>query len=124
MKKLLFFLFFAASLVLLSCDNFMNGSAVQDQLEEMIDKATAQNYTIVVSNDTTKGSFLSSGDKSCQVGYSIDVQFNVKKDLYIYKGLKAVSKSDDTKSLANFVQFTEIDSDDARGVYKTSIKIF
>ncbi len=123
MKKLLFFLFFAASLVLLSCDNFMNGSAVQDQLEEMIDKATAKSYTIVISNDTTMGSFLSSGDKSCQVGYSIDVQFNVKKDLYIYKGLKAVSKSDDTKSLANFVQFTEIDSDDARGVYKTSIKL-
>ena len=103
MKKILFLLFLAISLVLVSCDNFMNGSRVQDQLEQMIDKANAKTRTIVVSNDTTMGSFLSSGDKTCQLGYTIEVQFNVKKDTYIYKGLKAVSKSDDTTSLDSFI---------------------
>ena len=105
MKKLLTLLLLAISLVLVSCDNFMNGSRVQDQLEQLIDKANAKNCTIVVSNDTTMGSFLSSGDKTCQLGYSIEVQFNVKKDVYIYKGLtwkgvwKALSDCVDTLSI-------------------------
>ena len=123
MKKILFLLFLAISLVLVSCDNFMNGSGIQDQLDQMIDRANAESFTLVVSNDTTMGSFLSSGDKTCQVGYTIEVQFNVKKDVYVYKGLKAVSKSDDTKTMGDYVEFSAIDRDDARGIYKTSIKL-
>ena len=122
-KKTLCILTGALLFLFTSCENFMNGSDVQEQLTRMVDKANAKNCTIVVSNDTTMGSFLSSGDKSCQLGYTIEVQFNVKKDTYIYKGLKAVSKSDETKSLNDCVEFTEIDSDSSRGVYKTSIKL-
>ena len=122
MKKLLLFLLLAAGLISVSCDNFMNGSQVQDQLEKMIDVANATSCTIVVSNETTMGSFLSSGDKPCKLGYTIEVQFNVKKDQYIYKGLKALSK-DTTKSMDSYVQFEVIDKDDSRGIYKTSIKL-
>ena len=127
MKKHLYLLFTfilcSAVFLLASCDNFMNGSEAQEQFEKIIDKANAKSYTIIVSQDNTMGSFLSSGDKSCQLGYAIEVQYTVKKDLYIYKGLKAVSKSDESKSLADCVEFTEIDKDDQRGVYKTSIKL-
>ena len=123
MKKL-FFLFLSACLILfVSCENFMNGSEVQDQLEKMIDVANAKSCTIVVSQDTSMGSFVSSGDKSCKIGYSIEVQYTVKQASYIYKGLKAVSKSDPEKSLNDYVQFTKIDSDSTRGIYKTSIKL-
>ena len=127
MKKILFFLLLVAGLLSVSCDNFMNGSKVQDQLEQMIDRANAESFTIVVSNvvstEDPTGSFLSTGDKKCQLGYTIEVQFNVKKDVYIYKGLKAINKSDYTKSMAEYVEFTEIDRDDTRGVYKTAIKL-
>ena len=123
MKKAFFLILLALSLLLISCENFMNGSDVQDQLNEMIDVANAKSYTLIVSQDTTMGSFLSSGDKSCKVGQTIDVQFTVKKDLYIYKGLKPVSKSDESKSMASYVEFTQTDSDDTRGVYKTTIKL-
>ena len=123
MKKL-FFLFLSACLILfVSCENFMNGSEVQDQLEKMIDVANAKSCTIVVSQDTSMGSFLSSGDKTCKIGHTIDVQYTVKKDLYVYKGLKAVSKSDETKSMSSYIEFTQIDNDSTRGVYKTSIKL-
>ena len=106
-----------------SCDNFMNGSNAQEQFEKIIDVANAKSYTIIVSQDTTTGSFLSSGDKECKIGYAIEVQYTVKKDQYIYKGLKAVSKSDPEKSLNDCVEFETIDSDDSRGLYKVSIKL-
>ena len=123
MRKLLFLFVSALLLVFVSCENFMNGSDVQEQLEKMIDVANAKSFTIVISNDTTMGSFLSSGDKECKVGQSINVQFNVKKDLYIYKGLKAVSKSNPENSLDDYVDFVKTDSDNARGVYQTFKRI-
>ena len=123
MKKALFLLIPLFLIVLASCDNFMNGSNVQEQLTQMIDVANATSCTLIVSNDTTMGSFLSTGDKSCKLGYSIDVQYTVKKDLYIFKGLKAVDKNDNTKPLNDYVEFESIDSDDARGIYKVSIKL-
>ena len=91
MKKALFLLIPLFLIFTTSCDNFMNGSDVQEQLNQMIDVATAKSCTLIVSQDNTMGSFLSSGDKSCKLGYSIEVQYTVKKDQYIYKGLKAVS---------------------------------
>lgn len=123
MKKALFLLIPLFLIFTTSCDNFMNGSDVQEQLNQMIDVATAKSCTLIVSQDNTMGSFLSAGDKTCKLGYSIEVQFTVKKDQYIYKGLKAVSKSDETKSMASYVEFTQTDGDDTRGVYKTSIKL-
>jgi hypothetical protein len=123
MKKALFLLIPLYLIVLASCDNFMNGSNVQEQLTQMIDVANATSCTLIVSNDTTMGSFLSTGDKSCKLGYSIDVQYTVKKDQYIFKGLKAVDKNDNTKPLNDYVEFESIDSDDARGIYKVSIKL-
>ena len=81
----------------------MNGSEVQDQLEKMIDVANAKSYTLIVSKDTTMGSFLSSGDKSCKVGQTINVQFNVNKKSYIYKGLKAVSKKKTKMAVRNYI---------------------
>ena len=123
MKKAFFLILLVLSLLLISCENFMNGSDVQDQLNEMIDVANAKSYTIIVYQDNTMGSFLSAGDKSCKQGQSFDVQYTVKKDLYIYKGLKAVSKSDETVSRNDCVEFTVLDKDDQRGVYKTSIKL-
>lgn len=123
MKKALFLLIPLFLIFTTSCDNFMNGSDVQEQLNQMIDVAAAKSCTLIVSQDNTMGSFLSSGDKSCKLGYSIEVQFTVKKDLYIYKGLKAVSKSDETKSMSSYVEFTQTDGDDTRGVYKITIKL-
>ena len=123
MKRTIFFILSLFLLFLTACDNFMNGSDIQEQLSQMIDIANAKSFTLVISNDTTMGSFLSSGDKECKLGYSIEVQYTVKKDQYIFKGLKAVSKSDLETPLDEYVEFTSLDSDDTRGVYKVSIKL-
>ena len=123
MRKALCLFISAILIFLISCENFMNGSNASDELDQMIDEANAKACTLIVSQDTTMGSFLSSGDKTCKVGYSIEVQFTVKKELYVYRGLKAVSKSDPNIDLSTYVQFTEIDGNDSRGVYKTQVKL-
>ena len=103
MRKTLYLFLITLLTLLISCENFMNGSDVSDELDQMIDEANAKNCTLIVSQDTTMGSFLSSGDKTCKVGYSIEVQFTVKKELYVYRGLKAVSKSDSNINLSSYV---------------------
>ncbi|MBR5400957.1 MAG: hypothetical protein IK102_04010 [Treponema sp.] len=122
-KKSLFILAGALLFLLTSCENFMNGSNIREELDRTIEQANAKSVTIVVSQDTTMGSFLSSGDKQCKINISITVQYNLKKDLYIFKGLKAVSQSNTEKSRNDCVQFEIVDHDDQRGIYKVSIKV-
>lgn len=123
MKKAISLFLLLCAVLFTSCENFLNGSDVLEQLEDMIDEANAQTFTIIVSSDNPEGTFLSSGDKMCKLGYTIEVQFTVKRDVYIYKGLKAVNKSNTEESLNDCVEFEEIDKDDQRGVYKTVIKL-
>ena len=129
MKKHLYLLlaliFSFSAVVLTSCDNFMNGSEALDQFEKIIDVANAKTYIILVDQDTTKGSFLSSGDKECLVGYTIDLQYTVDSDNYIYNGLEAVSKVNQNNSRADCVEFTKMSSavDEKAGVYKVQVKL-
>ncbi len=122
-KKTLFVLAGALLFLFTSCENFMNGSDVKDQLEKQIAYSNAKSFFLIISQDTTMGSFLSSGEKECKVGYSITVQFNVKKDTYIFNGLKAVNASDTDQSMDDSVEFTITDRDDQKGIYKVSIKL-
>lgn len=122
-KKTLFVLAGALLFLFTSCENFMSGSDVKDQLEKQIAYSNAKSFILIISQDTTMGSFLSSGEKECKVGYSITVQFNVKKDAYIFKGLKAVNASDTDLSMDDCVEFQVTDHDDQKGIYKVSIKL-
>ena len=111
------------ALILLSCENFLDSGDVKKQLDELIEEANAKTFTIVVSQENTMGTFLSSGDKPCKIGKSIEVQFNLNKDAYIYNGLKAVSTSNREEDRSDCVQFTSLEKDYQQGVYKTSIKL-
>ena len=125
MKKLFFLFSSIVMLLFVSCDNFMNGSDVQEQLEQLIDVANAKSNTLIVSQDTATGTFLSSGDKECKVGYSIDVQFSVKKDSYIFKGLEAVNKNSPAEKLNSLVKFEETSTDREKtdGIYKYKVTL-
>ena len=81
----------------------------------MIKEANAKSVTLVISQDNTMGTFLSSGDKECKLGYSINVQFNLKKHSYIFKGIKAVSTTDEEVSRDDCIEFTITDRDDDKG---------
>lgn len=123
MKKALYFVLTLSILVFASCKNFMNAGNVQKEIEDMIKEANAKVVKLVISQDTTMGTFLSSGEKECKLGYSIDVQFNLKKDAYIFKGLKAVSTNDEETPRDDCIEFAIKDRDDDKGIYKIEIKV-
>ena len=125
MKKILFLLVSALLLVFVSCENFMNGSDVQDELSKMIDVANAKEYTIIVQQNEAMGSFLSYGDKNCKIGYSIDLQFTVDSENYIYKGLKVVSKDNQAQSREDCVELTEVSTaaEKKNGIHKVQVKL-
>ncbi|MCR4901011.1 MAG: hypothetical protein K5907_09375, partial [Treponema sp.] len=123
MKKAFYFVLTLSILVFASCKNFMNAGNIQKDIEDMIKEANAKVVKLVISQDTEMGSFLSSGEKECKLGYSIDVQFNLKKDAYIFKGLKAVSTNDAETPRDDCINFTIKDRDDDKGIYKIEITV-
>ena len=80
---------------------------------------------LVLNAPDGTGSFLSGSEKSCKLGYTIEVQFSVNQASYVYKGMEAVSKSNPSKSLADYIQFTDLsaDSEKQNGTYKVQIKL-
>ena len=125
MKKALFLFFSVLLILFVSCKNFMNGSDVQDELTKMIDVANAKDYTIIVAQNEAMGSFLSYGDKNCKIGYSIDLQFTVDSENYIYKGLKVVSKDNPENSREDCVELTEVSTaaEKKNGIHKVQVKL-
>ena len=111
-------------LTLSSCENFMQGADVRSQLDKAVSFANAKNCSLFISQETEMGTFLSSGEKECKVGYSVEIVFNLKKDYYIFNGLKAIS-IDETESRDDCIEFTlnEEASDISKGIYKITAKL-
>ena len=73
------FLSLCLSLLLASCENFMDGGEVKQQLDAEIAYANAEECTLIVKSESEKGYFLSEGEKTCKVGYTIEVQFTLNR---------------------------------------------
>ena len=71
------------------------------------------------------GSFLSSGEKECRVGFSIDLVFTINKEYYSFNSLRAVNRRDNTQSMNDYVQFSLIlsESDIEKGVYTVKVTL-
>lgn len=79
--------------------------------------------TLTVNSEAEYGSFLSAGEKECTVGYTIDLQFTLNKENYIFKGLEAVSTSTNTILTSEDVLFTLVEADEESGVYKVNVRV-
>ncbi len=79
--------------------------------------------TLTVSSESEYGTFLSAGEKECTVGYTIDLQFTLNKESYIFKGLEAVSTGSGTVLSEEDVLFTILESDDEAGIYKVNVRV-
>ncbi|MBR5401098.1 MAG: hypothetical protein IK102_04725 [Treponema sp.] len=108
-----------------SCENFLKGANVKEELDKSIAYANAKACTIYISQDTQMGSFLSSGDKECRVGFSIDVVFNLNKEYYSFNSLKAVSIKNKNQSMNDYVRFTlnQNESNPEKGMYTVTITL-
>ena len=108
-----------------SCEDFLASGQVKDDIIEAIAHNNAPASTLVLKAPEGTGDFLSSGEKSCKLGYSIDVKFTVKSDTYVYAGMEAVSKSNTSISMDEYVEFTDISPavEKNNGTYTVSIKL-
>lgn len=108
-----------------SCDNFLKGSDIKNQLDKTIDYANATECTIIVKSDPIYGAFLSDGEKKCRVGYSIDLQYTVTTIDYNFLGFEAVSSVDNQTSRDSFVEFTINNPEEAAETrtYKITVKL-
>lgn len=113
-----------------SCDNFMNAGSIRREIEESIAYNNAPSCTLIIKaqsepNQPSIGEFLSDGEKVCKQGYSIDVQFTVNSKYYLYRGMKAVSKTSDSVDRSQYVEFTELSTETEKdnGIYKVRIKL-
>ena len=108
-----------------SCENFLSGAAIKQEIEEQIEYANAPECTFILKSDESRGTFLSSGEKKCKVGYTMDLQFTVTTEDYIFMGLDAVSSTDNVSDRSECIEFTINNQEEAEvsGVYKITLKL-
>lgn len=83
---------------------------------------TEKSVTVVTRDEEDAGNFFSDS-KEGTVGYTIDLQFTLKKnDDYKFKCFKAVSINDG-QDLSDYVSFIDVETDEYTGVYKARLLI-
>ncbi len=73
--------------------------------------------------DDAYGKFLSTEEKDCTVGYTIDIQFTLKKQDYKFVKFVPVISNGTTETSADCVIFENEEYDDQTGIYKASVKV-
>lgn len=108
-----------------SCENFMKGGQVRDEIVDVIAYNNAPSCTVSFS-DEGMGSFLVNKKETFKVGYASQVQFEVTKEKYHFVGFKAVINDSDKTPLKDYVKFESADNDErnaAKGIYKYNVTI-
>ena len=57
------------------------------------------------------------------MGYDTEVQFTVNQESYVFEKLEAVVRNSPETSRSESVQFTEVESDAKKGIYKINVKV-
>lgn len=112
-----------SALLFTSCENFLNNKDVKDEILDVIAYNNTPSCTVLFRADDSSGTFLTSNEKSCKIGYDAQVEFELNKDNYIFIGFEAVSKSDTTKSREDCVQITPVNYDEKKGNYVINLKV-
>ena len=73
--------------------------------------------------DDAYGKFLSTEEKQCTVGYTVDIQFTLKKQDYKFVKFVPVITNGTIETPADCVIFENEEYDDQTGIYKASVKV-
>ena len=79
---------------LTSCENFLDGNNVKDEIIKEIEYNNAPECTVLLKTQAEMGEFYPEGEKKFKLGYDSEVQFTVNLANYVFDRLEAVSKSD------------------------------
>lgn len=106
-----------------SCDNFMKGTEVRDEIVDAITYNNAISSTLYFKADSEMGEFFPEREQIFKVGYETEIQFSVNLDRYVFKGLEAVCVSDNSVSRADYVSFEAVSSNEKKGIYIYNVKL-
>ena len=123
LKYLIRAMLFVSCLFIISCSNFLNSKSVAEDIKKTIAYNNAPECNVLFKSDASYGSFLTGETLILKVGFETQVQFKVNKNDYIFTGLEAVSKSNADESLADYVVFTNKETDEEKGIYKINVKV-
>ena len=122
-KVILTILLTGGVLTLTACDFFLNGEELKKELDQQIAYTNAPSVSVYLKADAELGEFLSDGEKTFKVGYNTEVQFTVNQESYVFEKLEAVVRNSPETSRSQSVQFTEVESDAKKGIYKINVKV-
>ena len=118
------------ALLFSSCENFLKGADIKDQLEDTIAYANARAVNISLSCKDEEGSLFPQPTYQARLGFDFEVQFVPNTDNYTVTDtsaiLKAVSRINDKESREEYVQFTPVEQsyeDKKSGLYRVKVKI-
>ena len=120
---------FAALSTLSSCDNFLNGSEVAKDIKYTIDYNNAPKVKVELYCNDEMGSLYPNNFYDARLGFDFKIQFIPNKNYTVKNPEKlfmAVSRKDNSKSMADYVKFTPIPQtpkDKADGIYYYNIKV-
>ena len=109
-------------IVLLSCNNFLEGSDFKEQLEKDIAYANAPFHEIRVECDEGTGSILTETILSKKVTDKFNIEFKISSG-YQFAGWKAFSKSSDgilTELSSEIISFSPYNIEASDGLYKVT----
>lgn len=107
---------------LTSCEYFMNGQDIQSEILDSIAYNNAPTCKVYLKTDSKYGDFLSGTEKEFKVGYEAIIQFEVNSLEYVFKEFQAFNL-DETQSRADLVEFTKLEDETSRDIYKYKVKI-
>ena len=84
-----------------SCENFLKSQDVKQQIEDAIAYNNAMSSTLIFRAANNEVDFLTGNEKVCRLGYTVDIQFSVNSNDYVFRNLEAVSLLDKTESRAD-----------------------
>ncbi|MBR3646488.1 MAG: hypothetical protein IKN54_08710 [Lachnospiraceae bacterium] len=122
MKKYIFAAFLL-SIILSSCENFLQGADTKQKLERVVNYANAPGCTVALRSDESMGTFVAGDSKEFKVGVDEDIYFTANIENCYFAGLKSVSISDSAKDMSEYVEIKVTDRDDQKGLYKINVTI-
>ena len=93
-----------AAVCLSSCDNFLNGGDVKQEIEDAIAYNNAKELTVLVSANEGTGSTLPGGNYTAKQGYAFEISFSENPD-YSFVEWIAVEKNNPAKIVTSGVSF-------------------
>ena len=110
---------------LVSCQNFLKGADIKNELEERIAYANAKECKVFIDKETEMGSFLSNSEITFKIGFNKELQFTLNVDSYKFNGLEAVSSRDETQSRSDCIEYVinQDKSNIAKSIYVINVKV-